>query len=127
MTVQERCREMLPVIQAGAEGRAIQFSVLPSDQSMFPWTDITDMGCGHGLSIYELRIKPEPRYRPFTPEEAAKELLGVDINRAGECAHSYVVAIKERGVSTHYHGDISYESLATEFLNDGTPCGVLTD
>jgi hypothetical protein len=74
--------------------------------------------------IHELKIIAT---RPFTPEEAARELLGDQIARAGECGHSYVIAITEQGVTTRLHGDVTYEELARAFLKDGSPCGVLIE
>ena len=64
----EQAKELLPIIQAWAEGKNIQFL---SDGE---WHDINqaDFTCYHD----KYRIKPEPKYRPFkTQEECLQEML----------------------------------------------------
>ena len=63
----EEAKELLPIIQAWAEGKNIQFL---SDGE---WQDISqaDFTCYPD----KYRIKPEPRYRPFkTQEECWNEM-----------------------------------------------------
>ena len=64
----EEAKELLPIIQAWAEGKNIQFI---SDGE---WRDINqaDFTCYPD----KYRIKPEPKYRPFkTQEECWNEML----------------------------------------------------
>ena len=64
----EQAKELLPIIQAWAEGKNIQFL---SDGE---WHDINqaDFTCYPD----KYRIKPEPKYRPFkTQEECWNEML----------------------------------------------------
>ena len=64
----EEAKEMLPIIQAWAEGKNIQFL---SDGE---WHDINqaDFTCYPD----KYRIKPEPKYRPFkTREECWNEMM----------------------------------------------------
>ena len=64
----EEAKELLPIIQAWAEGKNIQFL---SDGE---WHDINqaDFTCYQD----KYRIKPEPKYRPFkTKEECWQEML----------------------------------------------------
>ena len=66
----EEAKELLPIIQAWAEGKSIQYQ---TDSGS--WSDITKdlYPCNHP-SLY--RIKPEPKYRPFkTKEECWEEML----------------------------------------------------
>ena len=66
----EEAKELLPIIQAWAEGKSIQYQ---TDSKS--WSDITKdlYPCNHP-SLY--RIKPEPKYRPFkTKEECWNEML----------------------------------------------------
>ena len=66
----EEAKELLPIIQAWAEGKSIQYQ---TDSKS--WSDITKdlYPCNHP-SLY--RIKPEPKYRPFkTKEECWEEML----------------------------------------------------
>ena len=66
----EEAKELLPIIQAWAEGKSIQFQ---TDSGS--WSDITKdlYPCNHP-SLY--RIKPEPKYRPFnSQDECFDEML----------------------------------------------------
>lgn len=66
----EEAKELLPIIQAWAEGKSIQYQ---TDSGS--WSDITKdlYPCNHP-SLY--RIKPEPKYRPFkSQEECLEEML----------------------------------------------------
>lgn len=66
----EEAKEMLPIIQAWAEGKLIQHK---TDSGS--WSDITKALYVHNHpSLY--RIKPEPEYRPFkNQEECWNEML----------------------------------------------------
>ena len=63
----EEAKEMLPIIQAFAEGKVIECRTKPSAlskswQGMNDWTEIKEIGYWDNI---EYRIKPEPKYRPF--------------------------------------------------------------
>ena len=66
----EEAKELLPIIQAWAEGKSIQYQ---TDSGS--WTDIIkDLYIGNSPSLY--RIKPESKYRPFkTKEECWNEMM----------------------------------------------------
>ena len=64
----EQAKELLPIIQAYAEGKTIQF--LDGGK----WLDVCETDFHE--STYKYRIKPEPKYRPFkTQEECWNEML----------------------------------------------------
>ena len=68
----EEAKELLPIIQAFAEGKKIQYRNR-SDE----WMDVKE---NEGLSFIShpsyYRIKPQPKYRPFkTQEECWNEML----------------------------------------------------
>ena len=66
----EEAKELLPIIQAWAEGKSIQYQ---TDSGS--WSDITKdlYPCNHP-SLY--RIKPEPNNRPFkSQEECLEEMM----------------------------------------------------
>ena len=66
----EEAKELLPIIQAFAEGKIIQFRT--NNRS---WVDLVDNDLEINV-LFEYRIKPEPRYRPFkTQEECWEEML----------------------------------------------------
>ena len=66
----EEAKELLPIIQAFAEGKTIQSKQInASDKG---WRDIEECNFLKGLSY---RIKPEPKHRPFhTQEECWNEM-----------------------------------------------------
>ena len=68
----EQAKELLPIIQAYAEGEIIQYKNFLDE-----WTDIKE---NEGLSFIcppsDYRIKPQSKYRPFkTQEECWNEML----------------------------------------------------
>ena len=67
----EEMKKMLPIIQAFAEGKTIQVRI-NNDSS---WTDLLDDKLEIS-NLYEYRIKPGPKYRPFkAQEECWNEML----------------------------------------------------
>ena len=66
----EEVKEMLPVLQAFAEGKTIESRCIKGDKSL--WYDDEDPIFDNDL---EYRIKPEPKYRSFAnAEECWKEM-----------------------------------------------------
>ena len=59
----EEVKELLPIMQAFAEGKSIQMRTKNR-----PWFDVLDDKLEIG-KIFEYRIKPEPKYRPFKNQE----------------------------------------------------------
>ena len=67
----EEIKERLPIMRAFAEGKTIQVRI-NNDSS---WTDLLDNKLEIS-NLYEYRIKPEPKYRPFkSQEECWQEML----------------------------------------------------
>lgn len=65
----EQAKAILPIIQAYAEGKTIQYRTSNNE-----WVDTYKPSFSNSSSNY--RIKPEPKYRPFkTKEECWDELL----------------------------------------------------
>ena len=60
----EEVKEMLPVLQAFADGKTIESRCIKGDKSL--WYDDEDPSFDNDL---EYRIKPEPKYRPFANAE----------------------------------------------------------
>lgn len=66
-----QAKELLPIIQAYAEGKAIESRCIKGDTSL--WYDDKDPSFDDD---FEYRIKPGPKYRPFTNvEECWEEML----------------------------------------------------
>ena len=68
----EQAKELLPIIQAFAEGKMIQDKI----DGLTDWVDTDEINLEfEGKKILH-RIKPEPKYRPFkTQEECCNEIL----------------------------------------------------
>ena len=65
----EDAKQLLPIIQAFAEGEIIECRTKPGTISAgIPneWTEIKEIGFWNGI---EYRIKQEPKYRPFANAE----------------------------------------------------------
>ena len=60
----EEVKEILPILQAFAEGKTIESRYIKGDKSL--WYDDEDPSFDDDL---EYRIKPEPTYRPFKDAE----------------------------------------------------------
>ena len=67
----EEAKQLLPIIQAFAEGKAIESRCIKGDKSL--WYDDEDPSFDNDL---EYRLKPETKYRPFkNAEECWQEML----------------------------------------------------
>ena len=121
MTIEE-AKELLPIIQAFAEGKTIQFKT--KDR---PWFDLLDNNL-EMREVFKYRIKPEPKYRPFeTKEECWQEMH----------KHPDFGWVITKNCKVIYHIDYVYNAL---FINncgysfnemyqkyeftDGTPFGI---
>lgn len=65
----EESKEFYPILQAYAEGKAIECRTKPGTISTSipnEWTEMKEIGFWNGI---EYRIKPEPKYRPFKDAE----------------------------------------------------------
>ena len=60
----KEAKELMPIIQAFAEGKAIESRCIKGDKSL--WYDDEDPSFDDDI---EYRIKPEPTYRPFKDAE----------------------------------------------------------
>ena len=61
----EEAKELLPIIQAFAEGKVIQFKSSITNE----WRDFNEPAFNGLPDNY--RIKPEPKYRPFKSKKSA--------------------------------------------------------
>ena len=125
----EEAKELLPIIQAFAEGKTLQYRVNEENNE---WKDIDNPAFNDFSSEY--RIKPEPKYRPFrTKEECWNEMhkhpdFGWLVHKNSKSMY-HVTIIYYDGICL----DINENSLNYleafdyyEFL-DGTPFGIKED
>lgn len=138
----EEAKEYLPIMQAFAEGKTIQYL----DDRGF-WNDIkTCVSFDYNISCY--RIKPEIKYRPFkTQEECWQEMLkhqpfGWIYNKNDSCYYC-IISVDEDKIELspemqphsettikEYYMENSYIDFVTALEDyeytfaDGTPFGI---
>lgn len=107
----EKAKELLPIIQAFAEGKTIEFI---NDDGEWEEVDYPTWG-----KSFIYRIKPEPKYRPFnTQDECWQEMQNHHpfgwIKRDGKYVNITLVS-----------GGFSYDKhFKTVTFADGTPFGI---
>jgi hypothetical protein len=120
----ERAKQILPLLQAYAEGKTIQ---IKADDG---WEDLNEPSFAEPFdSLY--RVKPEPKYRPFaSKEECWNEMLKhqpFGWVRSEYGGYFFIDSIRENG---GYHGSASFtfEELFEQCtFPDGTPFGVMEE
>ena len=72
MLRREEVKELLPILQAFAEGKQIQDKI----EGLTDWVDTDVINFKYEGQKIKHRIKPEPKYRPFkTKEECWDEMM----------------------------------------------------
>lgn len=121
----EVVKELLPIIKAFAEGKTIQFRT-----NNRPWIDLVDNDLEINV-LFEYRIKPEPKYRPFkNQEECWNEML--KHKPFGWIKYSnfscIIQNISFNGITVIKEQEIHYLNFEEHFMNikfaDGTPFGI---
>ena len=121
----EEAKELLPIIQAWAKGKEIQFKACSGK-----WTDIEENeGLSFVYSSSDYRIKPEPKYRPFkNQEECWQEMHNhsnfgwLKRNSTGRYVHISVVSSDNLMFgSKEYDYKAAFECYT---FTDGTPFGI---
>lgn len=127
----EQWKERLPVIQAWVEGKTIQFQFQVQGITNYYWFDLeANSPPNFGEQHLRWRIKPEPKLRPWKPEEVPVGSLIRQLKRDSE--HNRYMLSSVNGDSIHW-GQYGYTSLS-EALNvceyspdhgkTWLPCGV---
>ena len=124
----EEAKQLLPIIQAFAEGEIIECRTKPGTISAgIPneWTEIKEIGFWNGI---EYRIKPEPKYRPFAnAEECWKEMQKHQPFAWVKEKHSdrYNLITEVNGLSIKVkEGCLFTDSVKYYTFVDGTPFGI---
>ena len=117
----EEAKELLPVIQAFAEGKTIEYYDYNDDDWIETSTPIWQVGVKY-------RIKPEPIYRPFkNQEECWQEMLNHQPFGwiKNECGNIFnIIAIFKEAIKLNER-DTYYSELFKQFkFIDGTPFGI---
>ena len=118
----EEAKELLPIIQAFAEGKTIQYR----HKGRSTWYDL-DSG-QFNCDMYYYRIKPEPKYRPFkTKEECWQEMhKHPDFGWVTDGYYKSTISVKSDSIV------VTISSLEYDFgkayihftFADGTPFGI---
>lgn len=124
----QQVKELLPIIQAFAEGKTIQSKYINGSNT---WFDDNNLSFGDGV---EYRIKPESKYRPFkNAEECWQEMqkhqpfgwlkdkedgYKVTITKVSDDEKTDNMSINGNG-SWDFQGIMHYYTYA-----DGTPFGI---
>lgn len=128
----EEAKEFYPILQAFAEGRAIECRTKPSAVKGISvpndWTEIKEIGYWDNI---EYRIKPEPKYRPFKDaEECWAEMqkhqpVGFMKFKDTESGY-YMLTSIARGVGVGINDSLfSYDRVFDDYtFADGLPFGV---
>ena len=123
----EEAKQLLPIIQAFAEGKAIESRCIKGYKSL--WYDDEDPSFDNDL---EYRLKPEPKYRPFAnAEECWTEMLKhhpFGWLKGDKCFYT-IVSVSNIDVSmANVSGDIVTlyfsDVMEDNTFVDGTPFGV---
>ena len=121
----EEAKQLLPIIQAFAEGKAIESRCMKGHKSL--WYDDEEPSFDNDL---EYRIKPDTTYRPFKDaEECWQELLkhkpfGYTYDRFNGI-RDCITKVATTGVSYDSPTVISFEEIFDKFVfADGVPFGI---
>lgn len=127
-----QAKEFYPILQAFAEGRAIECRTKPSavKGTSVPndWTEIKEIGYWNNI---EYRIKPEPKYRPFKDakecwaEMQKHQPVGFMKFKDTESGY-YMLTSIARGVGVGINDSLfSYDRVFDDYtFADGLPFGV---
>ena len=120
----EQAKELLPIIQAFAEGKTIQVRI-NNDSS---WTDLLDDKLEIS-NLYEYRIKSDPKYRPFkTQEECWNEMLKhqpLGWVKEISCEMLYLInGISNESIVIMEDINSFKEAMNIYEFKDGTPFGI---
>lgn len=117
----QQAKELLPIIQAFAEGKTIQV------QEDINWCYL---GNNFNLSPQRYRIKTEPKYRPFeNKEECWQEMLKHQpfgwTKSISEKRFYFISKIDDNGCFFSNNDNVSFKTLfASDTFADGTPFGI---
>ena len=126
----KEAKELMPIIQAFAEGKAIESRCIKGDKSL--WYDDEDPSFDND---FEYRIKPEPKYRPFAnSEECWQEMQKhkpFGWLKGDKCFYN-IVSVSNIDVSmANVSGDIVTldfsDVMEDNTFSDGVPFGVKID
>ena len=120
--------ELLPIIQAFAKGKDIEYRTKGFNENWKKVTQIPELS----FKSFEYRIKPEPKYRPF---KDAKECMAEMLKHqpfgwiTSQGAFFYIIYIEDKlfgygsACGTILHSEFN-DVLKSFTFTDGTPFGI---
>ena len=118
-----QAKKFYPILQAFAEGEAIECRTKPSAlskswQDMNDWTEMKEIEFWNNT---EYRVKPEPKYRPF---KDAKECW-TEMQKHQPFGWTKLIGAIEYSFITDVDDTINYSGAIKEYtFADGTPFGI---
>ena len=124
----EDAKQLLPIIQAFAKGKDIEYRTKGSNENWKKVTQIPELS----FKSFEYRIKPEPKYRPF---KDAKECMAEMLKHqpfgwiTSQGAFFYIIYIEDKlfgygsACGTILHSEFN-DVLKRFTFADGTPFGI---
>lgn len=134
----EEAKTMLPIIQAFAEGKEIEFRSKGFDEE---WKKVNEIP-GLSYSSFDYRVKSEPKYRPFKDaDECWQEMLkhqpfGWTKKTCGHCNFLHIMELYSTGIVINMVDNFGcfknlLETYGLAFAEitfaDGAPFGVKED
>lgn len=124
----EDAKQLLPIIQAFAKGKDIEYRTKGFNENWKKVTQIPELS----FKSFEYRIKPEPKFRPFAnAEECCQEMMKHQpfgwITSQG--AFFYIIYIEDKlfgygsACGTILHSEFN-DVLKSFTFADGTPFGI---
>lgn len=121
----EEAKELMPIIQAFAEGKAIQDKI----EGLTDWYDTDEINFEYNGEKIIHRIKPEPKYRPFKTQEECWEEMQKHQPFGWLIRNNNFNYVKISVVSPHIlmfgNKEYDYEEAFKHYnFADGTPFGI---
>lgn len=129
----EQAKELLPIIQAFVEGKTIEFR----ERGCTLWAE--SISPIFNFAIFEYRIKPEPKYRPFAnTDECWQEMqkhqpFGWVKKTCGNCNFLHIMELYSTGIVINNVDNFGcFKNLIKTYnvafvettFADGTPFGI---
>lgn len=117
----EKATQLIPLLQAYAEGKTIQY------KDYNRWVDVGEPAFD---KHFEYRIKPELRYRPWTFEEAPLNVLFASKDCLNELRFMFV-GVSQNGYRNCFDHCFDFKFLLDNYLHSSDngktwlPCGTL--
>lgn len=125
----EEAKKMLPIIQAFAEGKEIEFRSKGFDEE---WKKVNEIP-GLSYSSFDYRIKPESKYRPFKDvEECWQEIQKHQpfgwVREKKRNVYTQIGFMHTEGIQGTSGGSSNYKAFFDCFsFADGAPFGILEE